>query len=240
MDILKAKQAVREEMWSRLDRAGVVPPGVHGHIPDFTGAELAAEHLARLPQWQKAQTIKCNPDSAQLPVRIKALTEGKLVYMAVPRIANISPFYVLDQHYLGNAPDQIATSSGAAIHAPKTSIPKMHPVDIVICGSVAVNRKGIRVGKGAGYSDIEVALLYEANRIGPNTIFATTVHDLQVVDVDLPTEPHDFIVNFIVTPKGAIKVPTTSRPTRIDWQELSEEKITSIPTLATRKREEKL
>jgi NAD(P)-dependent dehydrogenase (short-subunit alcohol dehydrogenase family) len=35
----------------------------------------------------------------------------------------------------------------------------MRPVNLVVCGSVAVNRRGVRLGKGAGYSDIEVALL---------------------------------------------------------------------------------
>jgi 5-formyltetrahydrofolate cyclo-ligase len=29
----------------------------------------------------------------------------------------------------------------------------------VVCGSVAVNRQGARVGKGGGFSDLEFALL---------------------------------------------------------------------------------
>ena len=47
---------------------------------------------------------------------------------------------------------------------------------MVVCGSVAVNRRGARLGKGAGYSDIEVALLQEAGLIGPSTVIVTTVH----------------------------------------------------------------
>lgn len=31
------------------------------------------------------------------------------------------------------------------------------PFDVIVCGSVAVNQQGVRLGKGAGYSDIEVA-----------------------------------------------------------------------------------
>lgn len=52
---------------------------------------------------------------------------------------------------------------------------------MVVCGSVAVNRRGTRLGKGAGYSDIEVALLQEAGLIGPSTVIMTTVHPPQVV-----------------------------------------------------------
>jgi 5-formyltetrahydrofolate cyclo-ligase len=35
-------------------------------------------------------------------------------------------------------------------------------VDLVVCGSVAVNRDGARVGKGGGFSDPELALLVVA------------------------------------------------------------------------------
>ena len=43
-----------------------------------------------------AGTVKSNPDSPQLPVRVRALKDGKLVYMAVPRLAEPDPFFVLD------------------------------------------------------------------------------------------------------------------------------------------------
>ncbi len=36
-------------------------------------------------------------------------------------------------------------------------------VDLILCGSVAVNRGGARFGKGAGYPNIEVALLTDAD-----------------------------------------------------------------------------
>lgn len=231
MDINQAKQAVREEVWSRLEHAAVVPPGVRGHIPDFIGAQEAAAHLASLTQWQTSEVIKCNPDRAQLPVRTLALTENKLVYMAVPKIADIRPFYVLNPASLTAPIIEAATSTGASVHAPKTAINDMQPVDMVICGSVAVNRKGVRIGKGAGYSDIEVALLFEANLIGPATTFVTTVHSLQVVADELPAAPHDFAVDFIITPDGIIECSPDRRITGIDWPSLSMDKIEAIPPL---------
>ncbi|HYZ52722.1 MAG TPA: 5-formyltetrahydrofolate cyclo-ligase [Streptosporangiaceae bacterium] len=80
----------------------------------------------------------------------------------------------------------------------------MQPIDLVVCGSVAVNRVGVRLGKGAGYSDIEVALLAEAGLLNEQTAIVTTVHDLQVVDEELPEAEHDFRVDFIVTPQRVI------------------------------------
>jgi 5-formyltetrahydrofolate cyclo-ligase len=232
LDIDKAKSEAREASWSRLEQAGqVLPPGAHGRIPNFVGAELAAARLAAHPAWHSAGVIKSNPDKAQLPVRLRALADGKLLYMAVPKIADIRPFYLLDPANLNAAPAEVATGSGAADHAPKVSISEMRPVDLVVCGSVAVNRDGVRIGKGAGYSDIEVALLTEAGVIGASTILVTTVHPLQVVDGPLPESSHDFGVDLIVTPDEVIECRRRPRPTGIYWESLSTQKIDAIPAL---------
>ena len=62
----------------------------------------------------------------------------------------------------------------------------MPHIDLVVSGSVAVNHQGARLGKGAGYADIEIGLLIEAGLITDNTVIATTVHSLQVLDQLLP------------------------------------------------------
>lgn len=100
------------------------------------------------------------------------------------------------------------------------------------CGSVAVNRKGVRVGKGGGFSDIEFALLVEAGLITTDTTLVTTVHPLQVLDEELPETDHDFRVTRIVTPDEVIMCRRTRRPPGILWEHLDEEKTNSIPVLA--------
>lgn len=204
-EIGHAKQAVREKIWGLLARAGASPPDVHGYIPDFVGAEQAAARLAELDAWRRARVVMANPDRAQLPVRIRALREGKLLYMAVPRLAAREPFYLLDPAILSLPFEDAATGAGAADTAPLVGTHEMRPVDLVVCGSVAVDRRGIRIGKGAGYSDIEVALLAEAGLVSPGTTIVTTVHQLQVSDDDLPEAEHDFGVDVIVTPAATIR-----------------------------------
>ncbi|GHJ06567.1 5-formyltetrahydrofolate cyclo-ligase [Micromonospora humidisoli] len=232
MEIEKAKREVREAVWSRLEQAGqALPPGAQGRIPDFIGAELAAVRLAQHDAWLSASVVKSSPDPAQLPVRLRALADGKLLYMAVPKIADIRPFYLLDPADLNAAPADVATGSGAAAHAPKVGISEMRPVDLVMCGSVAVNRDGVRIGKGAGYSDIEVGLLTEAGLVGPSTILATTVHPLQIVDGPLPESSHDFGLDLIITPDEVIECRRRQRPTGIYWDSLSAQKIDAIPVL---------
>jgi 5-formyltetrahydrofolate cyclo-ligase len=159
---------------------------VVGKIPNFHGAEAAADQLAGLPAWEAARVLKANPDKAQRAVRARALTEGKVLYMAVPRLADELPFYLLDPEQLSVAPWEAATKEGAAKAARKVAASELPSVDLVVCGSVAVNRQGVRVGKGGGFSDLEVAFLVEAGVIRPDTVLATTVHPLQVVDEPSP------------------------------------------------------
>jgi hypothetical protein len=118
--------------------------------------------------WQLMSSKR--PGRAQQPVRERALRDGKLLYMAVPMLADDLPFYLLDPASLAAPLAEAASSEGAARTARKIGMDEMRPVDLVICGSVAVNRNGARLGKGAGYSDIEVALLREAGLIGPQTV----------------------------------------------------------------------
>jgi 5-formyltetrahydrofolate cyclo-ligase len=149
----QAKQAIRERVWSQLEQAGVAEPGVRGYIPAFDGAAQAAGRLAGLPAWQQAQVLEVAPDRAQLPVRIRALQDGKLLYMAAPKLAAAEPFYLLDSRTLPLPPTEVADRTVTARIAPSISISDMQAIDLIVCGSVAVSEHGARLGKGAGYSD---------------------------------------------------------------------------------------
>jgi 5-formyltetrahydrofolate cyclo-ligase len=226
------KQAVRERVWKLLERHAVARfPGAHGRIPNFVGAEAAAERLAGLDEWRTARVFKANPDAPQLPVRARALEDGRILYMAVPRLRQPKPFILLDPAKLPGSPRSAASIRGAAGAGHPVAISRMRRVDLVVCGSVAVNRRGARIGKGGGFSDLEFGLLTEAGLVTKDTVVATTVHPLQVLDEDLPETGHDFRVDLIVTPENAIRVRTHHRPTGIVWADLEEEKIDEIPVL---------
>jgi 5-formyltetrahydrofolate cyclo-ligase len=233
-NILEEKDALRDRVWRMLECEGAVPEDAYGTIPNFRGAEVAAERLAELDVWKRASTVKANPDWAQLPVRVRALREDKLVYMAVPRMASLQPFFLLDPAALDIPPEQAAETRGAAQVVRRVGVTDMRPIDVVVCGSVAVNRAGARIGKGAGYSDLEVALLIEAGLVTDETVIVATVHQLQVLDEDIPETEHDFSVDLIVTPDEVIQCPNRRRPDGIVWDDLTPEKIEAIPVLAAR------
>jgi 5-formyltetrahydrofolate cyclo-ligase len=231
----RAKQAVRERVWALLERERVARfPGATGRIPNFAGAPAAAAQLASLPPWRTAQVIKANPDAPQLPVRARALADNKLLYMAVPRLADAHPFLLLDPAELEVPPRQAASITGSTRAGRPVAVTDLQPVDLVVCGSVAVNRDGARVGKGGGFSDLELALLVEAGLIGATTTVTTTVHLLQVLEEELPETSHDFRLDLIVAGEEVIACRRTRRPQGILWEHLDPAKIAAIPTLAAR------
>ncbi|WP_066927087.1 5-formyltetrahydrofolate cyclo-ligase [Streptomyces sp. NBRC 110611] len=235
MEIDHAKQAVRERIWNALDTARAVHNDTaHGRIPNFRGSDAAADELAALAAWRDARVVKSVPDKAQLPVRARALSEGKMVYMAVPRLADPKPFYLLDPDQLTAPPAEAAAPRAASALAPKVAVEELQHVNLVVLGSVAVNHAGVRIGKGAGYSDLEFAFLTEAGLIGPDTVVVTTVHELQVLDEDLPATEHDVSVDLVITPSGVITCTAPHRPAGLVWEHLSAEKIAAIPALAAR------
>jgi len=231
----RAKQAVRERVWALLERERAARfPGATGRIPNFAGAPAAAARLASLPVWRAARVVKANPDAPQLPVRARALADGKLLYMAVPRLTDERPLILLHPDRLEVPPRRAASIAGSARAGRRVRVAELQPVDLVVCGSVAVNREGARVGKGGGFSDLEFALLVEAGLVGTDTVVATTVHPLQVLEESLPETGHDFRLDLIVAGEEVIRCRRTRRPPGILWDHLDAAKVAAIPALAAR------
>jgi len=226
------KEPLRQRVWDHLDDSGEArfpfPP--HGRIPNFAGADRAAERLADLPEWREAGRLKANPDAPQLPARRAALDAGKTVFMAVPRLRDERCFYRLDPAELA-APDAAATVSGVADHAEQVGPDAVGRIDLVLVGSVAVSPSGARVGKGEGYSDLEFAVLSELGLVDAETTVVTTVHESQVRE-GIDPDAHDVPIDVVVTPERTIRTESPfERPAGIDWASLPDERVEEIPVL---------
>jgi 5-formyltetrahydrofolate cyclo-ligase len=224
---VEAKQRIRERIWRTLESEGAARfPGARGRIPNFRGAEAAARRLAQLPDWARAAVVKSNPDAPQLPVRRCARRDGKALYMAVPRLTEDKPFV----RVAGDPTIKKALAEGAPAR-----VEELGHVDLVVCGTVAVNRAGVRVGKGGGYSDLELGLLVEAGLVDDATTIVTTVHPLQLLDEELPETSHDFRVDIVVTPDDVIRTHARRRSPGVIWEHLDDETVEAIPVLAARR-----
>ena len=243
-EVLERKAELRDRIWSALEDSDASRfPGARGRIPNFVGTEDAAERLRGRAEWEGAARLKANPDSPQWPVRQRALEDGKTVYMAVPKLAGEQPFFLLEPSRLQESPRRASSIKGASRSGITADVADLEPVDLVVTGCVAASPDGRRLGKGGGFSDLEYAVALEAGLVGPETPVATTVHELQVLEEGaIPVTGHDVRLDLVVTPDRVIEVPTgagsTDRPAGVRWDELTEEKIRSIPLLQ-RLREER-
>jgi 5-formyltetrahydrofolate cyclo-ligase len=230
------KDRLRAEIWSLLKKQNICQRNPQGHIPNFKGCEKAAENLAGLSIWQKANVIKCNPDSPCMPIRLRALQDGKCLYMAVPQLKTRRCFVELTAENLQKRSiclEEAAIAQKALSYGRLVSFEEMQPIDLVTVGCVAVTQNGGRMGKGAGFADLELAMLAELNLITAITPIVTAIHPLQIVENSrLLMEAHDWPLNWIVTPFEVIETKTIyPRPQGLNKDMICSEQYESMPIL---------
>ncbi len=231
------KRHVRSARWNELRELGAARfPGARGRVPNFTGAEAAAERLVASDAFHRARVVLCGPWLAQRPVRLAALRAGKRVIVSDSGLRSQTPFRCVDPEGI-EARDLWDASAitrveayGIPLHV--DDVPR---IQLIVVGSVGVARDGARVGKGGGASDLEYGILRTLGCVGPRTPIVTTVHPSQVVAKGkIPMLPHDVPVDVIVTPERSIACAKVHpRPAGVRWDDLTQEAIDERPVLAT-------
>ncbi len=227
---MRKKSEARQEIWNKMEEEGVAkfPTPVEGRIPNFVGAEKAAEKLHEVSAFKKAKRIKVNPDSPQNPVRAEVIRKGKVLFMPTPRLRD-GFLRIRPEDVPEGKENKATTIKHSNVYGDSVDVEDMKEIDLVVAGSVAVSEDGKRVGKGGGYSDLEYAILSEANLGKPPVL--TTVHPLQVVD-ELPHDKHDVPLDWILTPEEALETNTSlEKPSGIEWELLDEDDLKDMSVL---------
>jgi len=231
------KDAVRHDIWRLLEAEGAAIGPAWSMIPNFVGADVAAWHLAGTDAWKRARTVKTNPDHPQIPIRIRALYEGKTVYTPVPYLTREFPYLRLDPKRLvklGVSFELAATAQGFMEHGERIEFEDVEPLDFCVVGSVAVSRAGGRTGKGAGFADLETAIFRELGIVTAETPMATTIHSLQLVPEALVVlEAHDSPLDYVATEKELIDTNNAMpRPMGVSWDKVRQDQFETIPFLS--------
>jgi len=202
VDAKTAKKTLREEIWKRLEKEGIAlfPLPCYGRIPNFVGSEKAAARVRLLDEWKKARVVFVNPDYAQQKVREYALLDGKVLVMASPRLEH--GYVVVDPKKVRGVENRASTIRGVFRYGRIVEARSIPKPDLIVEGSVAVDVRGHRLGKGHGYSDLEIRTLRKMFGFVP---IVTSVHDVQLVEV-VPFDEKDENVSIVVTPTRTIRV----------------------------------
>ncbi|MBS7623699.1 5-formyltetrahydrofolate cyclo-ligase [Candidatus Bathyarchaeota archaeon] len=228
----RLKESIRRRVWNLMEaQAAARPPRpVHGRIPNFKGAERAAEHLQELEEFKTAKIVKVNPDSPQRPVREAVLNSGKTLLVPTPRLRG--GFILIDPESMRESDYCFAaTIRGMFEYGSRVDLTSLPRPDMLVMGSVAVSCDGSRLGKGGGYSELEYAILSELGLVSDKTPISTTVHEIQVVDY-VPMESHDLRVDIIATPEGTLRTNIVrGQAGRLIWNLVTERMISEIPVL---------
>ncbi len=73
--------------------------------------------------------------------------------------------------------------------------------DVVLVPALAVDRRGHRLGRGGGSYDRALARL-----VGGHAQVIALLHDGELLDLPVPTEPHDRPVDAAATPSGLVRL----------------------------------
>lgn len=240
IDISEAetKEDIRQKVWDFVEKHDLAnfPRPVNNRIPNVKGAAVAGQKVPSLEEFRNASVIKVNPDKPQEEVRYQVLDHKKTLLVPTPRLRT-GLLNLLD-HPGGEADKEalrkLASRQGIDNHSKPLAMDTDIKIDVLVVGSVAVDKLGHRIGKGEGFADLEYAMGVTLGAITPETVVIATVHDCQLFDT-LPEDlflAHDMSVDIIVTPTLIHRVQDRlTKPTEIVWSMLTNQKFRKIPVL---------
>lgn len=161
-------------------------------LPPHLRAEKSrriCEAIAQRPEWSRAKTVLFfAPQEREPDVELlcSPSLEKRLVYPKV--IGDTLALYAVDSIY-----DLVPAQWG--LREPRENeqmLVQSHEVDLVLVPGVAFTKSGLRCGRGGGFYD---RLLGE---LPASTAKIGVCFSEQIVD-ELPTEPHDLAVDFVVS-----------------------------------------
>ena len=230
----KVKSELRKQAWARLESYEVVvgPRPCYCKVPGFLGGISAAGKIAKTSFFKQARAVYFTSDGASRPLREEALRRGKTIVLSQPLLKGY--VVVHGSEVSAREARMLSTLRGALQMGEKLTLLEGIKVDMVVIGSVAVDKSGGRLGRGDGLYDLEYALLREMRAAEEKTPVVTLVHDVQVLDAEIPMLPHDVPVDIIATPSSLLMITARKypKPSGVIWDLLPIQKIKSSRVLS--------
>jgi 5-formyltetrahydrofolate cyclo-ligase len=165
-------------------------------------ANALAARLLALPELAEADLVlvySATAEEISLLPAVNALRE-RGVGIAYPRIEERG---VLAAHLVDDEAELVMGPMGIREPSAASPRPEITDLDVVLVPGVAFDERGVRVGFGGGFYDRLLPLIPQAARIG-------VAYDEQIAE-PLPLEPHDVVMDLVVTPTRAMRVGSRAR-----------------------------
>ena len=157
------------------------------------GADLSIRtHILSSPEYKKAQTIFCYVGTSReintMPMILQALAEGKRI--GVPLCKTMG---IMEVREIRSEEDLVM--GAYEILAPREDAPLIAPeeIDLCIVPCMTCNHKGERLGYGGGFYDRFLEKTH-----CPKMMLCRE----KVMTELIPTEPHDLVMDSVVSEKG--------------------------------------
>ena len=161
-------------------------------------AEAIATHLLQSPEVRRAATLAVyislpkEPGTGPLIEQLHALGRRLILPLLLPD--NDLDWAVYEgPHALVPASRGLLEPDG-----PRLGPDAIATADVVLCPGLAVDRRGIRLGRGGGSYDRALA------RVPVGTFVCTPLYEGELLDL-VPAEDHDRPVTAVVTPEGVTR-----------------------------------
>jgi 5-formyltetrahydrofolate cyclo-ligase len=162
-------------------------------------AQAIADHLLATPEVQRAATVALyvaigtEPGTGPLLERMSALGRRVIVPVVLPD---------LDLDWVAyDGPDSLVRARGGLLEpaGSRLGVDAIATADVVLTPGMAVDRTGMRIGKGGGCYDRALG------RVPVGTFVCTLLFDDELVE-QVPAGPRDRRVSAVATPSGVIRL----------------------------------
>ncbi len=197
-DVAAAKRACR--VIAREARCALDPRAC------LAAADALADLLLALPELEHARLVlaySATDEEISLGPAIDRL-RARGVDIAYPRIEERG---VLAVHLAEDDAELVSGPMGIREPSADAPRPDLTALDAVIVPGVAFDERGVRVGFGGGFYDRLLPLVAGAVRIG-------VAYDEQLSAQPLPAEPHDVVMDVVVTPTETFRSSARKPPAR--------------------------
>lgn len=171
-------------------------------LPDATRAVEARELIDHLGQVVRHDDIVCaylpvgaEPGSPQMVDRLRELC-ARVLLPVTRSDAGGDPLALLWGVYV---PGTLVAARFGLLEPAEPWLPAsaVADADVVLVPALAVDRRGVRLGRGGGFYDRSLPLCR------PDTKLVAVIRDVEFVD-ELPDEPHDVRMTHVLTPKHGL------------------------------------